>query len=161
MVWVLISRGHSRCDELHRRGLSHVMSTPVCLTSMSILKTGRSDRNRAMMSHEPGVSLQDVLGRRRPLARSAVDMAQRTVSAGPSYRMVLCRNVLSFTTRLAPANRPLLRSRRPGQMSEPTMTADVILRTPKVTRPPTVSRFDHQGSAKTPPAVTAASARTR
>ena len=27
------------------------------------------------MSHEPGVSLQDVLGRRRPLARSAVDMA--------------------------------------------------------------------------------------
>jgi hypothetical protein len=38
------------------------MSTPVCLTSMSIFKTGRSDRNRAMISHEPGVSLQDVLG---------------------------------------------------------------------------------------------------
>jgi hypothetical protein len=42
-------------------------------------------------------------------------------------------------------------------MSEPTMTADVILRTPKVMRPPTVSSSNHQGSAKTPHEVTAAS----
>ena len=39
-LYVLIFRGHSRCDELHRCGLSHVMSTPVCLTSMSIFQNG-------------------------------------------------------------------------------------------------------------------------
>jgi hypothetical protein len=48
------------------------MSTPVCLTSVSIFKTGRSDRNRATISHEPGVSLQDAL-RRRPATRPVSD----------------------------------------------------------------------------------------
>ena len=36
----------------------------------------------------------------------------------------------------------------PGQMGEPPMTADVILRSAKVLRRPTVSSLYNQGSAK-------------